>query len=234
MAMIVARQRALLSMEVMRPITILASRGLCTMEKTARQYVGVKEEGSGVYSININRPPVNSLNTQLLTELVSALDEIEGNHDARGVVLGSQLSTIFSAGLDILEMYKPNVDKLRAFWGAVQTQWIRFYGSRLPIIAAINGAAPGGGCMLALSCDYRIMTKGRAVIGLNETQLGIVAPDFFIDTMKATVGHRQAERMLQLGLLLDPHQALANQTVDEIVDHSLIWSSAVEVAKKWA
>ena len=62
--------------------------------------------------------------------------------------------------------------------------WLSLYTAPLPVIAAINGAAPAGGCLMAMSCDYRIMAQHpKFNIGLNETLLGIVAPTWFMDTM---------------------------------------------------
>ncbi len=60
----------------------------------------------------------------------------------------------------------------------------------------LQGASPAGGCLLALSCEYRVLVKGDHTIGLNETKLGIVAPKWFQDPMIATIGYRQAELAL--------------------------------------
>ena len=78
---------------------------------------------------------------------------------------------IFCAGLDIFEMYEKTPEYYGNFWNAVQELWLRIYGSSLPIIAAINGQSPAGGCLMALGCDYRIMAKGKYIIGLNEVAL---------------------------------------------------------------
>jgi enoyl-CoA hydratase/carnithine racemase len=72
------------------------------------------------------------------------------------------------------------------------------YAHPLPVIAAINGHAPAGGCLLSMSCDYRIISSGPFKIGLNETQLGIAAPLWFAETMSAIVGQRQTEKLLQV------------------------------------
>jgi 3,2-trans-enoyl-CoA isomerase len=90
------------------------------------------------------------------------------------MILTSSLPSIFSAGLDLTELYKPDPSRLPKFWESFQQLYIDLYGSRLAIIAAMNGHAPAAGCMLALSSDYRIMSKGK--IGLNESKLGICAP----------------------------------------------------------
>ncbi|CAG02071.1 unnamed protein product, partial [Tetraodon nigroviridis] len=127
----------------------------------------------------------------------------------RGIILTSGQPKVFSAGLDIMEMYGKSPEHCGEFWRAVQEIWLKLYGSNMVVIAAINGSSPAGGCLLSLTCDYRIMADNpRYSIGLNETQLGIVAPFWFRDTMMNTVGHRSTEIALQLGQLYSPAEAL--------------------------
>ena len=105
-------------------------------------------------------------------------------------------------------------------------------------MAAIHGHAPAAGCMLALSCDYRIMASAddsvkSPSIGLNETKLGIVAPPWLGQQMIDTVGQRRAELGLSLGLLYDPNEALAIGLVDELVPKDKVLEAAQAEAKKW-
>lgn len=134
-------------------------------------YVEEKTE-QGYAIFRLNKRPVNSLNLEFLTALNIQLDKFEQNKHINGVILTSNMPNIFSAGLDILEMYNPKPDRLRQFWLALQEFWIKLYGSNKIYIAAINGHSPAGGCLMAMSCDYRIMAKGVYKIGLNETLLG--------------------------------------------------------------
>lgn len=128
--------------------------------------------------------------------------------------------TVFSAGIDINEMYKPEPKRMRAFWGSLQDVWIKLYGSSFPTAAAINGHAPAGGCFLAASCEYRVMLP-KYTIGLNETQLGIAAPDWFRATLQNCISSREAEMALNLGTLFKTHDALRIGLIDEIaVDKS--------------
>ena len=68
-----------------------------------------------------------------------------------------------------------------------------------------------------MCCDYRVMADGKFTIGLNETQLGLAAPYWFVNTFKNTVGHRVAERALGLGTLFTPLDAKAVHLVDEVL-----------------
>ncbi|XP_070811055.1 enoyl-CoA delta isomerase 1, mitochondrial [Pituophis catenifer annectens] len=192
------------------------------------------DERAGVAVVRLQQPPVNGLSLALLTELCLALQKLEDRRACRGLVLTSAVPGIFSAGLDITEMFGRSEERLGEFWRAVQQLWILLYGSRLATVAAVNGSSPAGGCLMALSCDYRIMADNpKYKIGLNETRLGIVAPFWFKDALLNTVGHRVAERSLQLGLLYSPQEAFKIGLVDELVPEEKIQARAVEVMAQW-
>lgn len=179
-------------------------------------------------------PPVNSLSLDFLTEMCINLEKLEMDKSCRGLIITSGQPKVFSAGLDILEMYGKSPERCGEFWRAVQEMWLKVYGSNLVTIAAINGSSPAGGCLLSLTCDYRIMVDNpRFSIGLNETMLGIVAPFWFKDTMVNTVGHRHTEMGLELGLLYKPAEALKIGLVDQLVPEDQVLSSAVQTMTKW-
>lgn len=189
------------------------------------------EQGYAIF--RLNKRPVNSLNLEFLTALNIQLDKFEQTKNIQGIILTSNMPNIFSAGLDIMEMYNPKPDRLRQFWSALQEFWIKLYGSNKIYIAAINGHSPAGGCLMAMSCDYRIMAKGVYKIGLNETLLGIKAPFWFRDTMINTIGFRESEKALQLGKLYSAEEALAINLVDEIVESEYLLANAEEQMLKW-
>ena len=172
-----------------------------------------------------------SLSLEVLRGLKEVLDEVKGDKEIRGVVLGSTSTAIFNAGLDISEFLQEE-ERLRAFWGSLQDAVLALYNLPKPTVAAIVGHAPAGGCAMAMATDYRVMSAGLGRIGLNETQLGIVAPYWFGDLMVRTVGHRQAELHLGLGSLLSPEDALAINLVDEIIEADKVREKAVEVLAK--
>lgn len=104
---------------------------------------------------------------------------------------------------------------MREFWSTLQDCWLKLYGSNFPTAAAINGHSPAGGCLLAMCCEYRVMLP-KYTIGLNETQLGIVAPTWFMATMKNVLPSRIAEKALTLGTLFQTDEALKIGLIDEI------------------
>ncbi|XP_010386186.1 enoyl-CoA delta isomerase 1, mitochondrial isoform X2 [Rhinopithecus roxellana] len=101
-------------------------------------------------------------------------------------------------------------------------------------VVLTSGACPAGGCLMTLTCDYRVLADNpRYCIGLNETQLGIVAPFWFKDTLENVIGHRAAERALQLGLLFPPAEALQVGIVDQVVPEEQVQSTALSAIAQW-
>jgi len=117
-----------------------------------------KNEENGISVISMARKPVNGLNLELLTDLKEALVNAQKD-GSDGVILTSSLSTVFSGGLDIMEMYKPDETRVVKFWTALQDAWMTLYGLGIPTAAAINGASPAGGCYTRHV--LRVQSNGR-------------------------------------------------------------------------
>lgn len=171
-----------------------------------------------VHELRLARPPVNALDPVLCADLVGAINDALGA-GARGLVLSGG-PKVFSAGLDVPVLVRLGEDR-----GALREAWDGFFavaralaGLPVPVAAALGGHAPAGGCVLALCCDYRVMASGPFSIGLNETQVGLVAPDGIQHLLRRVVGPRQAERLLVTGELVQSEQALAMGLVDELVE----------------
>lgn len=188
-----------------------------------------RDNDTGIDIISMARAPVNSLNTELLSALKTSLLETQNNR-SKGVILTSSLPTIFSAGLDITEMYNTDKKRLTDFWSTLQDTWLTLYTLNIPVAAAINGSSPAGGCLLAISTEYRVFVEGKHTVGLNETQLGIVAPIWFRDPYISLLGYRQAELALLRGSLFKPEEALQINLVDELARDK---ADAIEKCKNY-
>lgn len=112
-----------------------------------------------IRELRLARPPVNALDTELCRQLIHAI-ELAMAEDAHGIVLSGS-ERIFTGGMDVPHLLSHGDDKHKlldtwnAFFGAVRT----LAESRIPVVAAITGHAPAGGCVLALCCDYRVMAR---------------------------------------------------------------------------
>jgi Delta3-Delta2-enoyl-CoA isomerase len=169
-------------------------------------------------------------------DLTQAILDAEKIPEIEGLVIQSNSSTTFSAGIDLAEMNQPDPQRLVRFWHSFQDLYMTLYGSRLACVAAMEGHALAGGCMIALSCDYRIMAatgenERPRTIGLNETKLGIAAPSWLVRQMIDTIGLRKAEMALQTGQIYSPEQALEINLVDEIVPKEEVRDRAIDIVQ---
>ncbi len=182
--------------------------------------------------LQLARPPVNALNPALCRALIAAL-EAANSDGVQGVVLAGS-PKIFSAGLDVPYLLSISDDRR-----AVLECWQAFFGvarllaaSRVPVVAALTGHSPAGGCVLALCCDYRVMARSidparPFAIGLNETQVGLVVPEGIQRLMRRVVGEYRAERLLIAGEMLTAERALEIGLVDELVEVDRVVPRAV-------
>lgn len=192
----------------------------------------IRHDGD-IVEIRMARPPVNALDPRLCQALDEAVAAAIGQ-GAKGLVLSGNPKA-FSAGLDVPYLLSLGSDRV-----ALRSAWESFFGAAralagasVPVVAAITGHAPAGGCVLALSCDYRVMAISPDPakpfrIGLNETQVGLVAPEGIQYLMERVVGRHRAEVLLVTGELVDAERALALGLVDELADGEQVVARALD------
>ncbi len=127
------------------------------------------QQSNGLARITMNKPPVNVIDIALMHELNAALDQIDA--ETRVVVIGAQ-GKLFSAGVDIKDHTADRVQEmLTEFHKVIRKIW----NLEQPTVAAVQGSALGGGCELALACDF-IVASDRAKFGQPEIQVGVFPP----------------------------------------------------------
>ena len=167
-----------------------------------------------VTEIQLARPPVNALDLELLRALQGALSDVTRD-GARAIVL-SGTQGMFSAGVDVPALLTRDRAGVREYWREFFATCAALAHSPVPVVAAITGHSPAGGAVLSLFCDYRVMAQGPYRIGLNEVQVGLIAPDCIQMALRRIVGAYRAERLLVAGSLIDAEQAHACGFVDEL------------------
>ncbi|MDQ6748797.1 MAG: enoyl-CoA hydratase/isomerase family protein [Candidatus Dormibacteraeota bacterium] len=178
-----------------------------------------------VGTITLTRKGNNSIAPDLGEALVKALEELENDPEVRVIVVRSGYEKYFSVGADLTSMASVDrsdraaVDKaIRESVGYLQACFSRLEQSPKVVIAAINGHALGGGCELALACDYRIMVNdGRATIGQTEINLGIIPGAGGTQRLPRLIGRGKAIEMMLEGTRVHADEAerigLVNQAV---------------------
>lgn len=182
--------------------------------------------------IRINRPEaMNALNSQVLSELSTALLDADKNDKVRCIVLtGSDKS--FAAGADIKEMSeKTFVDMFMSNFFADEGDTVR--ATRKPIIAAVAGYALGGGCELAMMCDF-IIAADTAKFGQPEINLGVVAGIGGTQRLTRFVGKSKSMDMHLTGRFMDAEEAERSGLVSRVVPAKKLKEEALGAAQKIA
>jgi enoyl-CoA hydratase/carnithine racemase len=175
--------------------------------------------------ITLDRGRSNPINAEMVTELTSVINDF-ADDDAIGGVIITGKENFFSAGLDLIEVYDYDEEKSKKFWIDflnLQNILVKF---KKPMVAAISGHSPAGGCVLAICCDYRVMAGGKYIIGLNEIPVGIIVPDSIFSIYSFWIGKRKAYQYLLEGKLLPVDEALKDGLIDEICDPADVMAAA--------
>lgn len=182
--------------------------------------------------ITLNRPQaMNALNAALIVELAQALDGFEADPAIGAVVLtGSEKA--FAAGADILEM-KDNTFADNYLKNFITQGWEHVTTCRKPVIAAVAGYALGGGCELAMMCDF-ILAADNARFGQPEVTIGTIPGAGGTQRLSRAVGKSKAMEMCLSGRMMDAPEAERSGLISRIVDGDSLIDEAVKTAESIA
>jgi enoyl-CoA hydratase/carnithine racemase len=179
-------------------------------------YEKLKITSKGDYEIcQFNNGSGSALSLALIEDLSQYFTDFS-SRTAKGVILTGQ-GSIFSVGLDIKELIAQESDETSVFFKAFFGLVMKMVKAPFPIISAINGHSPAGGCVLAIASDYRIMADGdKFRIGLNELPVGIMATPSIFHLYSFWIGQRRAYHFLLSGKQVSPLEARQVGLVEEI------------------
>jgi len=184
----------------------------------------------GVAVVKINRPKaMNALNNALLSELKDIVSYIEETSEIRGAIITGE-GKAFVAGADISQMQSYNSEQGRDYTAFAQGVFNKIEGSTKPFIAAVNGYALGGGCELALSCDF-IIAGERAVFGQPEVNLGIIPCFGGTQRLSRYVGIGKAKEMIYAGEFVKADEAHRIGLVTQVVKQEGLLNEAISKMK---
>ena len=199
----------------------------------AYQLLTMKTEGR-VLTISLNRPPTNPLSSEFGRELFSAFSEAGQMDEVTVIVITSAQEKAFIAGADIKEMMAMSPDDLEAFAKLLQDANNLLSGMKKVVIAAINGHALGGGCELAMACDYRFMVAGKSLIGLPEVTLGIIPGAGGTQRLPRLIGAARALDMMLTGKVIGPEEALSIGLINRVIEPENFMDEVMAFANKLA
>jgi enoyl-CoA hydratase/carnithine racemase len=188
------------------------------------------EQNDRIAVLKLDRSITNALNLQHVTELAEAVERVKRNSEVRGMVLTSANEKIFSLGFDIPWLYEAGPEEVGRFFRFFNKTCLTLYTLPKPTLAAINGHAVAGGCILALCCDYRYIAEGRKLMGLNEIKLGVPVPYLPDCILRQLVGVRNARDMMETGEFYPSERLLQLGMVDEVLPPETLLSRAIAKA----
>ncbi len=191
-----------------------------------------KKENIGL--LTINRPEkMNAISQELTAELSLLLDEIENDDELRVIVITGAGDKAFVAGADINELVDRDARLGRRISRERQEIFSRIENLHVPVIAAVNGYALGGGLELALACSIRICSE-KAQFGAPEVKLGIIPGDGGTQRLPRLVGQGRAMEMIITGDFIDAQEAYRIGLVNKVFPPEKLKEEAMELAKKIA
>jgi len=197
------------------------------------QFKNLTVEQKGVFRIvTVNRPDkLNALNQQTLGELRDAFVEINNSKAIRGVIITGAGDKAFVAGADIKEFSSVNGLNARKFAENGQEIFNLIESCHVPVIAAVNGFALGGGCELAMACHMRVASP-NAKFGQPEVNLGIIPGYGGTQRLTQLVGKGKALELMTTGDMLGAEEARQLGLVNHVVPQDQLITKALEILTK--
>jgi len=185
----------------------------------------------GIGTIRLDRPPMNALNARIQEELRAAATAFSADDEVRAVIVyGGE--KVFAAGADIKEMAKMSYADMAARAPALSSAFDAIARIPKPVVAAINGYALGGGCELALACDWRVAADD-AKLGQPEINLGVIPGAGGTQRLARLLGPARAKDLVMSGRMVAADEALRIGLVDRVVPAAEVYSAARELVARY-
>jgi enoyl-CoA hydratase/carnithine racemase len=188
---------------------------------------------NGIGTIRLDRPPMNALNITIQEELRAAAQSCTTDDEVRAVVVyGGE--KVFAAGADIKEMADMSYVAMAARAGALTSAFDSVARIPKPVVAAVTGYALGGGCELALACDWRV-ASADAKFGQPEINLGVIPGAGGTQRLPRLIGPARAKDLVMSGRFVGAEEALAIGLVDKVVPNAAdVYDAAVAMVSQYA
>jgi enoyl-CoA hydratase len=185
------------------------------------------EQRAGVTVVRLSHGKVSALDLELVRALTAVMRDLDGN----GAVVITGTGSSFSAGVDLNRIVADGEPYIREFLPALADAFLAVFDHPGPVLAAINGHAIAGGCVIAAACDVRMMSLGK--IGLAELSVGVPFPVSAMEILRHAIGPAVGHLVLTAALL-DASPARSIGLVHEITGPDVLLDAAIDRAEQMA
>jgi enoyl-CoA hydratase/carnithine racemase len=190
----------------------------------------IRKDQGAVAVLQFAHGKVSALDADLCDALVREIDSIEASAATALVLTGT--GTSFSAGVDLFAFLNGGDEYARRFLPAMNAFFRRLLTFVKPLVAAVNGHAIAGGCVIAAACDHRVMADGTGRIGVPELVVGVPFPMLPFEIVRARLTPQVFRDLVFSGRVVLPREAVALALVDEVVEASSLVDSAARHAER--
>jgi|WetSurMetagenome_2_1015567.scaffolds.fasta_scaffold71069_1 Delta3-Delta2-enoyl-CoA isomerase len=187
----------------------------------------------GIARVAIHRGKVNAFNDAVIDEMSRNFVELALDPSVRAITL-TGTGKFFSFGFDIPQFLGYSKEQFTRYLTAFTRLYREIFLHPKPVVAALNGHTIAGACMLATSCDYRVMVTGKARISLNEINFGSSVFAGSAEMLKLLVGPRNAENVLYSGAMYSAEEALRMGLIDQVASEADLEDEAEKAARQYA
>jgi enoyl-CoA hydratase len=188
---------------------------------------------SGTTTIQLAHGKASALDVELVKALDEAIRTAEKDDATRAVVLTGS-GKIFCAGVDLHRVVKEGASYGERFLPALSAMFLRLFSFPKPVVAAVNGHAIAGGCVIACAADYRIMANTNGTIGVPELKVGVPFPLVAIEILRFAVTSGHLQELVYVGKTYTPAAAAEHRLIDEVVEPAAMAGRAREIAERLA
>ena len=189
------------------------------------------ETADGIGTIRLDRPPMNALNTEVQEELRAAAHAAATDPAIKAVVVYGG-PKVFAAGADIAEFTTVTYPEMAVRAVALSGAFDAVARIPKPVVAAVTGYALGGGCELALACDWRVVAED-ARLGQPEIKLGLIPGAGGTQRLARLIGPARAKDLVFSGRMVDAAEALRIGLADRVVPAADVYSTAVQLVQPY-
>ena len=189
------------------------------------------ETTEGIGTIRLDRPPMNPLSTQIQEELRAAALAAAGDDEIKAVIVYGG-PKVFAAGADITEFTSMTYQQMSVRAAGLSSAFDAIAKIEKPVVAAVTGYALGGGCELALACDWRVVAED-AKLGQPEIKLGLIPGAGGTQRLARLIGPARAKDLVFSGRMVDAGEALRIGLADRVVPAADVYDTAVELLRPY-